>query len=134
MAVQIPPTFRDLLTSKKAFAFLATVSPDGRPQVTPVWVDADPNGLVLVNSAKGRVKDRYMRQDANVALAVSDPDNPYRHLAVRGVVKDITTAGAEEHIDTLAKKYLGLERYPNRKPGEERVIYKIEPTSVATMG
>ncbi len=133
MAAQIPEKFSDLLKQKKAFAFLATVSPDCRPQVTPVWVDAE-DGLILVNSAKGRVKDRYMRQNAEVALSIMDPDNPYRHLSVRGTVKEITAAGAEQHIDRLAKKYLGLDRYPNRGPGEERIIYKIEPTSIATMG
>ena len=75
-----------------------------------------------------------MRRDVHVALAVLDPDDPYRHLAIRGRVVDVTEKGAEAHIDKLAKKYLGVERYPHRQPGEVRVIYKIEPTSVATMG
>jgi PPOX class probable F420-dependent enzyme len=133
MGAQIPADFRDLLTTKKAFADLATVSPDGKPQVTPVWIDVDGDTL-LVNSAKGRVKDRYMRQNANVALSIIDPDNPYRHLAVRGRVVKVTEDGADAHIDRLAKKYLGLDEYPNRTPGERRVIYRIEPLSVATMG
>ena len=133
MAARIPETFRDLVSTKKAFAHLATVSPGGQPQVTPVWIDAD-GDLILVNSAKGRVKDRNMRKSARVALSILDPDNPYRHLAVRGRVVAVTQNGAEEHIDRLAKKYLGLDRYPNRRPGEERVIYKIEPHSIATMG
>jgi PPOX class probable F420-dependent enzyme len=133
MGAQIPGNFRDLLTTKKAFADLATVSPDGKPQVTPVWIDVD-GDMLLVNSAKGRVKDRYMRENANVALSIIDPDNPYRHLAVRGRVVEVTEDGADAHIDRLAKKYLGLDVYPNRKPGERRVIYRIEPLSVATMG
>jgi PPOX class probable F420-dependent enzyme len=133
MAARIPDPFRDLVTTKKAFADLATVSADGQPQVTPVWIDSD-GDLLLVNSARGRVKDRNMRREAKVALSIIDPDNPYRHLAVRGRVVEVTESGAEQHIDALAKKYMGLDTYPLRKPGERRVIYKIEPTSVATMG
>jgi PPOX class probable F420-dependent enzyme len=133
MSAQIPEKFRDLLTKKKAFANVATVMPDGQPQVTPVWVDAEGNRIVI-NSAKGRRKDRNMRRDAHVAVSIMDPDDPYRHLAVRGKVVEVTEQGADAHIDALAKKYLGLDRYPNRKPGEVRVIYKIEPEHVATMG
>ena len=132
MANEIPAQFRDLFT-KKAFAHLATLLRDGRPQVTPVWVDFD-GRYVRVNSAKGRLKDKNMRRDARVALSLQDPDNPYRYLEVRGKVVEITETGAEAHIDALAKKYLGLDTYPNRKPGEQRVIYKIEPTQFSTMG
>ena len=107
--------------------------PDGTPQVTPVWCDFD--GIhVLINSAKGRVKDKNMRRNAKVAISMTDPDNPYRHLAVRGVVVDVTEAGADAHIDKLAKHYLGKDVYPFRQPGEVRVIYKIRPERVATMG
>jgi PPOX class probable F420-dependent enzyme len=133
MAARIPDKFRDLVTTKKAFANLATVSANGAPQVTPVWIDSD-GDLLLVNSAKGRVKDRNMRKNARVALSIIDPDNPYRHLAVRGRVVDVTSQGADQHIDKLAKKYMGVDQYPHRAPGEQRVIYKIEPLSVATMG
>ena len=133
MAAHIPEKFRDLLTTKKAFAQLATVSPNGQPQVTPVWIDTE-GDLVRVNSAKGRLKDRNMVQGAKVAVSILDPDDPYRHLSLRGRVVEVTTKGADAHIDALAKKYMGVDRYPLRKPGEERVIYKIEPLSVATMG
>ena len=133
MAARIPDKFRDLVSSTKAFAHLATVSRDGQPHVTPVWVDAD-GDLVLINTARGRAKDRDMRQNPRVALSITDPDNPYRHLALRGRVVAITQDGADAHIDKLAKKYLGRDTYPNREPGEERVIYKIEPLKVATMG
>jgi PPOX class probable F420-dependent enzyme len=133
MAARIPDQFRDLLTKKKAFANVATVMPDGQPQVTPVWVDAE-GDLIVINSAKGRRKDRNMRRNSHVAVAVMDPDDPYRHLAVRGKVVEVTEKGADEHIDALAKKYLGLDRYPNRRPGEVRVIYKIRPEHVSTMG
>lgn len=132
MATTIPEQFRDLL-SKKAFAHLATLMPDGSPQVTPVWFDYD-GSHIRINSAKGRVKDRNMRRNGRVALAIQDPENPYRYLAVRGRVEEITETGADTHIDSLAKKYLGQDRYPHRQPGEVRVIYRIRPERVSSMG
>ena len=132
MAAAIPDEYRDLFT-KPAFAHVATLMPDGTPQVTPVWVDLQ-DGLVLVNTAKGRLKDRNLRRDPRVGLAISDPDNPYRYLQVRGRVTDITESGADDHIDSLAKKYLGQDTYPYRRPGEVRVIVKIAPERVQTMG
>jgi PPOX class probable F420-dependent enzyme len=132
MAAPLPDNFKDLF-QKKAFASLATVMPDGSPQVTPVWFDWD-GQHIRVNSAKGRVKDRNMRRTPKVALAILDPDNPYRHLAVRGRVVEMTEQGADDHIDSLAKKYLGQDKYPYRRPGEVRVIYKIQPDRVAAMG
>jgi PPOX class probable F420-dependent enzyme len=132
MAATIPDPFRDLFT-KVAFAHLATLMPDGKPQVTPVWVDYD-GAHIRVNSAKGRVKDKNMRRNKQVALSIQDPDNPYRGLAVQGEVVEITEQGADAHIDALAKKYLGKDRYPFRSPGEVRVIYKIQPNKVTVMG
>jgi PPOX class probable F420-dependent enzyme len=132
MAEKIPEEFKDLF-GKVAYANIATVMPDGSPQVTPVWFDYDGNYL-RVNSAKGRVKDKNMRRNKNVALSIQDPDNAYRYLAVRGKVDDITEEGADAHIDSLAKKYLGKDKYPFRGTGEVRVIYKIRPEKVSTMG
>ena len=132
MAGAIPDQFKDLF-SKVAFAHLATLMPDGSPQVTPVWCDFDGTN-VRVNSAKGRVKDKNMQRDKKVALSVQDPENPYRYLAMRGEVVEITEEGADAHIDALAKKYLGKDKYPFRGPGEVRVIYKIRPVNVHTMG
>lgn len=132
MTATIPENFRDLL-QKKAFASLATVMPDGSPQVTPVWFDFDGTHF-RINSARGRVKDRNMRRTPKVALAIVDPDNPYRHLAVRGRVLEVTEQGADAHIDALAKKYLGKDRYPYRLSGEVRVIYRILPERVVAMG
>jgi PPOX class probable F420-dependent enzyme len=128
----IPENFQDLF-QKKAFAQLATLMPDGSPHVAPVWVEYDGHRIVI-NTAKGRVKDRNMRRDGRVSLDLVDPENPYRHLSIRGRVVDITEQGAEDHIDKLTKKYLGLDRYPRRKPGEVRVIYKIEPEHTHTVG
>ncbi len=128
----IPQNFLDLL-QKPAFANLATIMPDGSPQVSPVWCDYD-GRHIIVNTAKGRVKDRNMRNNPNVALAIMDPANPYRYLGIRGRVVDITEDGADQHIDRMAQKYLNLDRYPNRAPGEVRVIYKITAERVNTMG
>ncbi len=128
----IPERFLDLF-QKKAFAQLATLMPGGSPHVSPVWVDYD-GRYIVINSAEGRVKDRNMRRDSRVGIDILDPDNPYRHLSIRGRVTEITENGADEHIDKLAKKYIGQDRYPYRGPGEVRVIYKIEPQSVHTVG
>jgi PPOX class probable F420-dependent enzyme len=130
----IPDNFRDLLTQqKKAFANLATIMPDGSPQVTPVWFDYT-DGVVRVNTAKGRVKARNMREGAPVALSILDPDNPYRYVQIRGRVRRVTAQGAGAHIDSLAKKYLGKDKYPFARPGEVRLMYEIEPRAVQAMG
>ncbi len=131
MATTIPENFRDLFT-KKAFAHLATVSADGAPQVTPVWVDFD-GTHVRFNTAKGRIKVKNLARDPRVALSIIDPENPYRYVQVRGRVVEVTERGADAHIDALAKKYLDQDRYPFRRPGEVRVTYKILPESVQGM-
>jgi PPOX class probable F420-dependent enzyme len=132
-STKIPEKFLPVLTEKKALAHLATLMPDGSPQVTPVWFLYQ-NGKFIVNTARGRIKDRNMAQNANVALSIVDPDNPYAHLAVRGKVVRATEEGANASIDTLAKKYLDQDKYPFGQPGEVRVLYEIEPTSVSSMG
>jgi PPOX class probable F420-dependent enzyme len=132
MSNAIPDKYRDLF-EKKSFGQLATLMTDGTPQVTPVWCDFD-GKYVRVNSAVGRVKDKNVRRNPNVAISLQDPDNPYRYVAVRGKVEEITQDGADAHIDSLAKKYLGQDKYPFRQPGEVRVIYKIRPERVSSMG
>jgi PPOX class probable F420-dependent enzyme len=124
--------YADLLNGKKAFANLATLMPNGSPQVTPVWFDYT-NGAIRVNSARGRVKDRNMKEGSPVALSILDPDNPYRYLQVRGKVRKVTEEGASAHIDALAKKYLGQDKYPYHQPGDVRVIYEIDPERVSGM-
>jgi PPOX class probable F420-dependent enzyme len=131
MATKLSQKYKDIFL-KKAFVHLATRMPNGSPQVSPVWVDLDGDRIV-VNSAKGRVKDKNMRADPRVALSVTDPDDPYRSVMIRGRVVNITEEGADAHIDKMAKKYLGLDVYPNRTPDEVRVLYYIEPERVATM-
>jgi PPOX class probable F420-dependent enzyme len=129
---EIPKAYLDLF-SKPAFAHLVTLMPDGSPQVTPVWVDLDGN-TVIINTAKGRLKDRNMKRDPRVALAVSDPANPYRYVQVRGRVSDITENGGDAHIDKMAKKYLNQDTYPYRQPDEVRVVYRITPEHVQAWG
>lgn len=125
----IPSSHADIF-EKRSFAHVATID-DDKPQVTPVWVEyAD--GYVVINSAKGRKKDRNMRDNPEVAISVQDPDNPYRYIGLQGKVVDITEAGGYDHINKLSHKYTGND-YP-KNPGEVRVIYKIEPTNVWTMG
>jgi PPOX class probable F420-dependent enzyme len=131
--VEIPAGYLDLLQQKTSFANLATIMPDGSPQVTPVWFDYW-NGKIRVNSAKGRVKARNMREGAPVALAILDPDNPYRYIQIRGRVEHVTEDGASAHIDSLARKYLGKDKYPFAQPGEVRVLFEIEPAAVQVSG
>ena len=131
MPAVIPEGYKDLF-SKRTFASLATLMPDGRPQVTPVWCDFD-GQYVLINSAKGRQKDRNMRRDPRVSLALVDLDNPYRYLEIRGQVVEVTEEGADAHIDRMAKKYLDKDKYPFKQPGEVRVLYKIEPQHFTLM-
>ena len=132
MPESIPEKYRDLF-QKRAFATLGTLMPDGRPQVTPVWVDYD-GEYIIFNSAKGRQKDKNVRRDPRVALALMDPENPYRYLEIRGRVAEITEDGASAHIDKMAKKYLGVDKYPYGQPGEVRVMYKIKAEHTTAMG
>lgn len=126
----IPESHRDIF-NKRAFAHVATVSEQGVPQVTPVWVEYD-GDHVLINSAKGRKKDRNLRAQPVIALSIQDPDNPYRYVGLQGKIVEITEAGGYDHINKLSHKY-GDQDYP-KNPGEIRVIYKIAPTRVWTMG
>jgi PPOX class probable F420-dependent enzyme len=129
----IPDAYLDLLTQKKAFADLATLMPDGTPQVTPVWFDYT-GGVIRVNSAKGRTKVRNMKEGAPVALSIVDPENPYRYLQVRGKVTRVIEEGASAHIDSLAKKYLDKDKYSWSQPGDVRVTFEITPGAVQAMG
>ena len=121
------------LLQDKNFVFVATVMEDGSPQITPTWVDVEQDGTVLVNTAMGRVKQKNVTRDPRIAVSVIDKNNPYHMASIRGKVVEQTRQGADEHIDKMAKKYLGMERYPGRSPGEERVILRIKPEKVAHM-
>jgi PPOX class probable F420-dependent enzyme len=130
---EIPEGFLDILTTKKAFAHIATLQPDGSPQVTPVWFDFT-NGVIRINTAQGRIKARNMSKGSKVAMSIQDPDNAYRYIQIRGTVTSETTEGADAHIDSLAKKYLGKDVYPWHSDKETRVIYEIAPHATHVMG
>ena len=130
----IPETHLDLLKDeKKGFLYLGTLMNNGAPQVTPVWFNTD-GTYILINTAEGRVKDRNMRARPDVTLCITDPTDPYRYLQIRGKVVEYTADGADYHIDMLAFKYQGVSKYPSRKPGEKRIIFKIKPIKVDAHG
>lgn len=116
------------LLQDKNLANLATIRKDGTPHVTPVWVDYDGED-VLLNTAKGRAKEQHLRRDPRATVEVVDQADPYSYVSVTGSV-ELTEEGADEHIDKLAKKYLGVDSYPNRTPEEQRVIVRLHPERV----
>lgn len=128
MAVPLPPEVQKFIEGK-VFAHVATLMKDGAPQVTPVWVDHDGKN-VLINTATGRLKTNNLKRDARVAMSIMGLDNEYRTVFIRGRVKDVTTEGADAHIDKLSAKYTGNPRYGGHRPTEKRVIVVIEPTHV----
>ncbi len=133
MTAQIPEAFLDLLQdSARAYAFLATTMADGSPQVTPVWFDTQ-DGRIRVNTTVGTTKWRNMRRRGRVALAIPDPKNPYRYIQIRGTVEGWALEGARAHIDRLAGKYHGVERYAGGA-SEQRVTFTIRPEAVSTQG
>jgi PPOX class probable F420-dependent enzyme len=120
------------LLEGKNFAFVATLMKDGSPQITPTWIDLEDN-IILVNTAEGRVKHKNVSRDPRVAVSIVDEKNPYNMITIRGRVVEQTTIGADEHIDKLAKKYLGVDKYPFRSPTEKRIILKIKPENIFHM-
>jgi PPOX class probable F420-dependent enzyme len=123
---------RELLEGAN-FCHIVTLGRDGRPLVNPIWVHAD-DDHVIVNSAEGRQWPRNARRDARVTLCVSNHENPYEYVTIWGRVVDDTHEGADENINMLSKKYIGEEEYPFRKPGEQRVLFRIEPEKVHVYG
>ena len=124
----ITPEIAKLFEGKN-FASFATLMKDGSPHVAPTWVDLDGN-TILINTAGGRVKEKNIRRDNRIALSIYDQENPYHMVAIRGRVSDLTEIGAEEHIDKMAKKYFGLDKYPRRSEDEKRIILKIQPEKI----
>ena len=120
-----------LLTGKN-FAFVATLMKDGSPQITPTWIDYD-GKTILINTAEGRVKQKNVSRDPHVAISIVDQNNPYNMLTIRGKMIEQTSNGADDHIDKLAKRYLGVDKYPFRSPNEKRVILKVKPENVFYM-
>ena len=127
--MELTPLTLELCSSGKNLASIATLMKDGSPQVSYTWVDTD-GKYVIFNTAEGRLKPANIRRDQRVAVAVIDSENPYRQVMIRGKVVEDTQDGAQEHVDKLAMKYLGVEKYPYSEPGEVRVIFKIEPERI----
>lgn len=123
---------KQLITGKN-FANIATVTEDGGPQVTPVWIDWD-GTYVTFNTEKKRAKNKNLQRDPRVAICISNADNPYHYIEIRGRVVEITEEGADAHIDKLAKQYMGVDKYPFHRPGDVRIIVKVEPQKVSGMG
>jgi PPOX class probable F420-dependent enzyme len=124
----LPDSVKKLIEAK-TYANVATLMPDGSPHVTQTWVDHD-GDIVLINTFEGSQKHRNVVRNSRVALDVCDPTQPYNMAVIRGRVSEVTFDGAEEHIDRMAKKYLGQDKYPGRRPGVRRVLIKIEATRV----
>jgi PPOX class probable F420-dependent enzyme len=132
--ISIPASHMDLISDEfPAFAYLATIFPDGTPQVTPVWFNTD--GVhILLNSVKGRIKDRNMRARPQIAIAVHSQEKPYHYMQIRGKIVEITQAGARQHINDLSYKYTGNPEWKLNDPNEIRVLYKLLPEKINVMG
>jgi len=129
MAAVLSPKARELI-ERPVLASLSTLNADGSPQISPLWIDLDGDNVVF-NTAKGRVKARNIERDPRVAATVIDPSDAYNVVAFRGTVIDVTTTGADDHIDWLARKYLGVDSYPNRRPGEVRIRVVVRTDHIA---
>lgn len=131
MTGTISPEVAKLIEDKN-LAFVATLMKDGSPQITPVWMDLV-DGMILVNTAQGRVKQRNVSRDPRVAISIVDRNNPYNMVTIQGKVVEQIIDGADSHIDKMAKKYLGVDKYPFATPGEKRILLKIEPGKIYPM-
>ncbi|WP_299292954.1 PPOX class F420-dependent oxidoreductase [Nitrosopumilus sp.] len=116
------------LLEGKNFASFVTLLKDGSPHAAPTWIDH--GDIILVNTALGRLKEKNVRNDPRVALSIYDNENPYHMAAIRGKVIEITTDGAEDHVDKLAKRYIGMDKYPRRSADEKRVLIKIQAEKI----
>ena len=117
------------LLEGKNFASFVTLLSDGSPHVAPTWIDHEGN-IILINTAMGRLKEKNVRKDPRVALSIYDNENPYHMVAIRGKVTELTTDGAEDHVDKLAKRYLGMDKYPRRSSDEKRILIKIKAEKI----
>lgn len=130
---KLPEQALKLIKEGKNFATIATLMPDGSPHATVTWVDTD-GKHVIFNTAEGRLKPKNLRRDPRVSISILNSENPYQQVVIQGRVVEMTHDGADEHIDRMAKKYLGVDKYPYRAPGEKRVIVKVIPDKVTVMG
>ena len=131
MTGNISPDVAKLFEDKN-LAFVSTLMKDDSPQITPVWIDLV-DGIILVNTAKGRIKQKNVSRDPRVAISIVDRNNPYNMVTIQGNVVEQTMEGADKHIDKMAKKYLGVDKYTFAVPGEERILLKIVPSKIFHM-
>ena len=117
------------IIKQRNFAFLATLSKDGSPQVTPTWIDID-DTTILINTAEGRIKQKNVSRDPRVSISLVDEENPYSMVTIKGRVIEQTNDGADKHIDKLAKKYLNIDKYPGHSSSLKRIILKIKPEKI----
>jgi PPOX class probable F420-dependent enzyme len=132
MADRIEGRAEELLKAKN-FCHVSTLRSDGSVHTAPVWVDVQ-DGLPVLNTAEGRAWPKNLERDPRVTLTIQNLENPYEYLEIRGKVAERTHEGADEHIDAMAKKYMGVDEYPLRQPGEQRVIIRVEPEHTAVRG
>lgn len=132
MAVKLTEAQKELINAKN-FGHIATINQDGSPQVSPVWIDLEGDHLI-VNSEQKRLKVRNIKRDPRVSVSIQNASNPYQYIEIRGKAVDVTEKGGFEGIDKLAKKYMGVDKYPNNLPNDVRVVIKIEPERVTGMG
>jgi PPOX class probable F420-dependent enzyme len=132
MADRIEGRAEELLKAKN-FCHVSTLRSDGSVHTAPVWVDVQ-DGLPVLNTAEGRAWPKNLERDPRVTLTIQNLENPYEYLEIRGRVAERTHEGADEHIDAMAKKYMGVDEYPLRQPGEQRVIIRVEPEHTAVRG
>jgi PPOX class probable F420-dependent enzyme len=130
---KLPEQALKLIKEGKNFATIATLMPDGSPHATVTWIDTD-GKHVIFNTAEGRLKPKNLRRDPRVSISILNSENPYQQVVIQGRAVEMTHDGADEHIDRMAKKYLGVDKYPYRAPGEKRVIVKVIPEKVTVMG
>jgi PPOX class probable F420-dependent enzyme len=130
---KLPEQALKLIKEGKNFATIATLMPDGSPHATVTWIDTD-GKHVIFNTAEGRLKSKNLRRDPRVAISILNSENPYQQVLIQGRVVEMTRDGADEHIDRMAKKYLGVDKYPYRAPGEKRVMVRVAPDKVSVMG
>lgn len=128
----IPDSHRDIL-DKKGFAHIATIGPDGEPHSSPVWYGWDGEHF-LFSQTKTRQKYRNVQREPRIAVSVTDPDNPYRYLEIRGVVEAVEEDEGNAFINAMAKKYMDQNEYPWHRPGDERIVIKVRPEHTTSMG
>jgi len=130
--INIPEGYKDLLRST-AVAHVATIGPKGEPQVNPVWFDWD-GEHVKISQTKTRQKYKNVGRDPQIALSIVDPENHLRYIEIRGEVVRVGEDAYIDFISSMAKKYLGVDRYPNLQPGDERIVLHVEPRHTTQMG